>query len=200
MNLSQIVQIVNYANEGIEFRNISEFESNENIKKMLEYESSLREMNLAFVMEDFSKMIFKDDPIMINNQNGIAIFEDGSEIYFFWANKIHDHLPIIKKIFEKDKDTVITLNKGIVLKVFEVCLAYSFLLESTNKNKRDYFLTLTEEKYKDVCLACGKKAENMKRCSGCKVSNYCSRECQKNNWNNHKSICEKLKSSSDTKN
>lgn len=192
MKLTQFIQIENYANEGIEFRNISEFESHEKIETMLKYESNLRERNLAFVMEDFSKMLLKDDPVMRNNQNGIIIFEDGSETYFFWANKIHEHLPIIKKIFEKDKDTVITLNKGIVLKVFGVCLAYSFLLESVNKNKRDYFLTLTGEKYKDICLACGKKANNMKRCSGCKVSNYCSKKCQKKDWKNHKPICKKL--------
>ena len=34
---------------------------------------------------------------------------------------------------------------------------------------------------------CGKEAAN--HCSGCKVQKYCSRICQKKDWNNHKKAC-----------
>ena len=34
-----------------------------------------------------------------------------------------------------------------------------------------------------------KSAEPLKRCSRCKKANYCSRECQKYDWKEHKKIC-----------
>ena len=41
------------------------------------------------------------------------------------------------------------------------------------------------------CWNCGKTAIN--RCTGCKVANYCSIECQKKNWKEHKDECARLK-------
>ena len=38
-----------------------------------------------------------------------------------------------------------------------------------------------------TCLQCSKPAET--KCSRCKVTYYCSRECQKLNWKQHKSYC-----------
>lgn len=40
----------------------------------------------------------------------------------------------------------------------------------------------------DIC-PCGKAAN--KKCAGCKISYYCSRECQKEDWKIHKLICKK---------
>ena len=45
----------------------------------------------------------------------------------------------------------------------------------------------------DACVACKKKFEqNKKRCSACKKVYYCSVECQRNHWGEHKKICKKL--------
>lgn len=38
------------------------------------------------------------------------------------------------------------------------------------------------------CMIC-RAQENLKKCSGCKVIYYCSRECQKKDWSSHKIIC-----------
>jgi TPR repeat protein len=40
---------------------------------------------------------------------------------------------------------------------------------------------------KDACGGCGKWAMNI--CSGCRVRKYCSLQCQKQAWHNHKSDC-----------
>lgn len=43
-----------------------------------------------------------------------------------------------------------------------------------------------------LCAFCGKiETENLKlkRCSKCKSVNYCSKECQLNDWKNHKTDC-----------
>lgn len=44
------------------------------------------------------------------------------------------------------------------------------------------------------CLACGEKIKGIpQRCSACKETYYCSRDCQKANWQAHKKDCVKKK-------
>ncbi|KAJ7054548.1 hypothetical protein C8F01DRAFT_1161975 [Mycena amicta] len=42
-----------------------------------------------------------------------------------------------------------------------------------------------------VCFSCKKRGVELHRCSGCHTFYYCSRECQKRDWKNHKTICTK---------
>lgn len=44
-------------------------------------------------------------------------------------------------------------------------------------------------KYHKICVNCGTKSENMKKCSQCKSARYCSSECQRADWKKHKKIC-----------
>lgn len=44
------------------------------------------------------------------------------------------------------------------------------------------------------CRICQKTGETMKKCSQCKTARYCSTECQKADWKQHKPICETLSS------
>jgi sulfatase maturation enzyme AslB (radical SAM superfamily) len=43
----------------------------------------------------------------------------------------------------------------------------------------------------DVCRYCDKHkpAKQIKECSGCKITRYCSRECQLAHYPEHKSMC-----------
>ena len=41
----------------------------------------------------------------------------------------------------------------------------------------------------NVCAECSISSEKLKLCSGCKRVAYCSKECQKKNWKNHKHLC-----------
>ena len=38
------------------------------------------------------------------------------------------------------------------------------------------------------CVVCG-KADHTRTCSGCKLTAYCGRECQKKRWPQHKAVC-----------
>lgn len=42
-----------------------------------------------------------------------------------------------------------------------------------------------------VCAECGEGHKTLKRCGRCKSIEYCSTDCQKNNWTHHKSHCGK---------
>jgi len=40
------------------------------------------------------------------------------------------------------------------------------------------------------CMNCGKSIEsNIKKCSGCHLVFYCNKNCQKKNWEDHKTRC-----------
>lgn len=42
------------------------------------------------------------------------------------------------------------------------------------------------------CRTCN-SVTNVKKCSGCQLSCYCSKECQRKDWQDHKSLCVLLK-------
>lgn len=51
-----------------------------------------------------------------------------------------------------------------------------------------------QDEPKKLCSACRKPAEkNLMRCGKCKITGYCSAECQKTDWATHKLICGKGK-------
>jgi hypothetical protein len=43
----------------------------------------------------------------------------------------------------------------------------------------------------ELCGKCGREAEKMQKCSVCKLVRYCSRECQRQDWKEHKKSCKK---------
>ncbi len=40
-----------------------------------------------------------------------------------------------------------------------------------------------------ICKACEKTAEEMKKCSNCQIAIYCGKDCQKKDWSTHKVVC-----------
>ena len=48
---------------------------------------------------------------------------------------------------------------------------------------------------KGKCTNCGESSEHMKKCAGCGKTRYCSRECQKHHWKQHKPHCTQENSS-----
>jgi len=51
-----------------------------------------------------------------------------------------------------------------------------------------------QEKSKKKCDYCKKKADEvkkLKKCATCLKTRYCSQECQRADWKNHKNVCSK---------
>ena len=46
---------------------------------------------------------------------------------------------------------------------------------------------------KPVCFCCKTKEPVPKRCNGCNVAYYCSKQCQEKDWENHKKCCKMVK-------
>ncbi|KAI0694179.1 hypothetical protein C8T65DRAFT_585203 [Cerioporus squamosus] len=55
----------------------------------------------------------------------------------------------------------------------------------------------------EVCFFCMRKASRLetplKKCSGCSIAKYCSKECQKSAWPAHKSMCRSSRSATGAK-
>ena len=43
---------------------------------------------------------------------------------------------------------------------------------------------------RDMCAACGKTSDTLKKCSRCSSISYCSKNCQQNDWSKHKTNCQ----------
>jgi len=52
--------------------------------------------------------------------------------------------------------------------------------------------TKKEPKTKEICAAIDCENTGTKKCSGCLVARYCSSDCQKTHWNDHKRECKTL--------
>src|SRR5436190_8189952 len=66
-------------------------------------------------------------------------------------------------------------------------LHFSILLtKSLHQDNTGWILIMTEAAQ---CAGCTKTALNLKRCAKCQTTLYCSRECQKADWKQHKRVC-----------
>jgi len=54
---------------------------------------------------------------------------------------------------------------------------------------------MNSAKFFRLCHKCSKEGVNYSKCDRCKIAYYCSRECQVNNWCEHKYICNLTKKS-----
>lgn len=64
--------------------------------------------------------------------------------------------------------------------------------DTLERMQHDVFLQILNEK---TCIACGKAATSDKKlhkCSACHVVKYCSRKCQRDNFNEHSNVCERF--------
>ena len=45
---------------------------------------------------------------------------------------------------------------------------------------------------RDCCSSCGRKSVKLKKCGACSKAWYCSQECQRSDWKEHKKVCKPL--------
>lgn len=51
--------------------------------------------------------------------------------------------------------------------------------------------------FPNVCLGCGDTEKKQKKCGSCGVARYCSVECQRSHWSDHKRSCGEMKAEAD---
>ena len=63
---------------------------------------------------------------------------------------------------------------------------------NTFQNNRDDRNQSTAESETKFCYYCKKPEKELKKCSKCLTAQYCGEQCQENDWQNHKMICNRL--------
>lgn len=71
------------------------------------------------------------------------------------------------------------------------CLQWLHEEDNKSETLEQELLRLSKFEYKELfmCDICGELKAHLKRCSQCKKKWYCSKKCQREDWNKHKKIC-----------
>ena len=71
------------------------------------------------------------------------------------------------------------------------------VLQTATRRRTVIVIEGFHRKQMEQCAHCGTRgvAESIRRCTGCHVTRYCSRDCQKGHWSRHKAACKKAKRS-----
>lgn len=69
---------------------------------------------------------------------------------------------------------------------------YTMSDESLTKKSDDIYENIKKATHEKGCWTCGKKPESgevFKKCGKCRTFAYCGRECQREDWAKHKTLC-----------
>lgn len=105
-----------------------------------------------------------------------------------------------ERCFKSALLTALRSNKSDVSQVFSIDIGLktpgqpgAFSVQVRELGTLAHFQETHKESKRVACHGCKKflAVESAMRCSGCKKAFYCSRQCQKNAWKTHKSLCSK---------
>jgi len=97
-----------------------------------------------------------------------------------------------------------TIGKKIILEINKVTTAHlEFVMKMCEKQsklkktnqvlKGSVYSVNVNNNMEQVCMVCGKRQGKLKRCGGCNLTCYCSAECQRTDWKEHKLVCRTAK-------
>ena len=101
---------------------------------------------------------------------------------------LHERLGMQPSVLEQLKLLVIHL----------LTVQFKFDYEDTRSFRECALATLQADKslqlseYNATCSYCGQMLQSPQRCSFCRLAGYCSRQCQRADWNKHKYLCQKM--------
>ena len=114
------------------------------------------------------------------------------EFYAFMVeikNTVPKGLPLGVKII-KEINKIIKNHLEFVIKM---CEKQSKILKKSNQVSSGGIYAVTcsanGDTVEQVCMVCEKRQGKLKKCSACHVTCYCSAECQKKDWKEHKLVC-----------
>ena len=114
------------------------------------------------------------------------------EVYNIKNIKIHSCFLFKLNIFRQELNSV-GMDGAFAMDEFSILIFHP----STDNGRDDvevpYELVLFDflklHPFIRCCAHCEKTSQDLKRCSRCRKANYCSLECQRNDWKHHKGIC-----------
>jgi len=76
---------------------------------------------------------------------------------------------------------------------FTIYLRVDFNTKKCGVNLSRQHLILITAALMTTCSSCSSTSKPLKICSGCQSANYCSVDCQKSHWKEHKQACKSMK-------
>jgi len=83
-------------------------------------------------------------------------------------------------------------KEGIKQQQLNNCIVFKGSLSKVQEEAQKLLDNADAGKVSEIesCFECGKKMENLKQCSKCKLAKYCLQECQIKHWSStHKKFC-----------
>lgn len=132
----------------------------------------LLDRSFGIIWQFISDISFKDV------KNKILLYSPGIEIVICIEIIVkHDLEPIVVSGIIKNKHTRTTLNHSRSRYLITPTQGYNLLKSKTNKKE---------------CCVCKKQIYNVKLCSRCMTTRYCSKSCQNKDYIYHKKACIEL--------
>jgi hypothetical protein len=141
-------------------------------------ESSIRDHKCEHVKDLFERIISIDVDIMMT-KSGMEYLPSPIALVVEFGNDVNI---IIKPIDDTNRKLIIECF-GKVSKKCIYIITENFL--------GDILVFKWKSKRKKVCSNCQRECNT--KCKACNIEHYCSRECQRADWNYHKRYCKKLK-------
>lgn len=114
------------------------------------------------------------------------------------GNNAYEHqrqlLKHLQHIILNDKTQSKNLHENNLISMGYVHQNHQLLNQVLNEATRDEKLYLKWKKVTclRICNTCGRHREKMYRCKNCRVTLYCSKRCQKSDWNGRKHWCTRV--------
>lgn len=145
---------------------------------------------------EHAKQLYPDMPLCIGylSEDTKMTFVTSLDSDYSSLGYIEDKFPHLIQPFKNGQwyvDQVKTMSFG------DVCYI--------NSTQRDYKSTLeipqtemhlfrqvcgdSHEPRSEICHSCGHHSVNLRKCARCRLVSYCDRDCQKQDWESHKSVC-----------
>ena len=151
------------------------------LKKILEYFASRTRPSISHSRSSIASLLSK---------HGLEQYFTRAVLYPLYCDQdfVRDE--------HQSKDDILSLFRsrlGLVISTTPDATAATASLSSSSRAVRPKAL-----EYHTECSYCGTKSSKLKKCTRCKRTSYCGRQCQTKHWKKHKSVC-KVKPNPSTK-
>lgn len=153
---------ISYDEDSFSFKEFAMTVWNQTMKRRMESGESIDPDNVA--VEYYAKIVEIKSTISKGVPLGVKIIKEINKI-------VTNHLDFVIKMCEKQTKNLKKTNQVGSGGIYAVTC-------SANGNTVE-----------QVCMVCSDRQGKLKRCSACGVTCYCSAECQKKDWKEHKLVC-----------
>lgn len=115
----------------------------------------------------------------------------GQNMYYAYCKQCIKNMPLIDFYCDICSARIVNVHKaGIQFQHLKLMVTYIVCSVNCNSEANNRIQnSLSNHLVWKQCANCEQRMNDMQRCSRCKLTYYCSKACQKANWQIHKKVC-----------